>query len=148
VTHVTVASLFYGTVVDVDNLVQVTDDNLCDLMELLEVIHAFVIVGVARQSQRGKVADRNLIRGAVLDDLSVEVGAADSTEVLLVALAVAGVLVQHKGVARALLNLPMRSISALSQRSIAKILVLRRVANSGSSRKSLEETKDLFSSTY
>jgi hypothetical protein len=98
VTHVAVASLLHRVVVDIDDLVQVADNNLTDLMQLLEVVASLIVVDEGRQSKGGKVTNSDLIRGTVLDDLSAQVRASDGTEVLLVALAVAGILVKHEGV--------------------------------------------------
>jgi len=53
----------------------------------------------AGQGQGGQVADGRLLRRGELHDLRAQVAALDSAQVLLVGLAVAGVLVQHVGVA-------------------------------------------------
>ncbi|KAI6763085.1 hypothetical protein HG530_009065 [Fusarium avenaceum] len=98
VTHVAVASLLHRVVVDIDDLVQVADNNLTDLMQLLEIIASLIIVDESRQGKGGKVANSDLIRGTVLDDLSAQIRASDGAEVLLVALAVTGILVKHEGV--------------------------------------------------
>lgn len=97
--HVAPPSLRHGVVVDVDDLVQVLDEHLSDIMKLLEVINSLLDIDKGRKCQGCKVADSDLIRGSVLDNLAAEVGAADGAKVLLVALAVAVVLVQHEGVA-------------------------------------------------
>jgi hypothetical protein len=98
VTHVAVASLLDRVVVHIDDLVQVTDNDLTDFVQLLEVVTSVIVVDKRRKCQRGKVANSDLIRGTVLNDLSAQVGASDGTEVLLVALAVASILVEHEGV--------------------------------------------------
>lgn len=98
VSHVAVASFRNGVVVHINDPVQVANDSLCDLVQLLEVVAGLVVVDERGKGKRGKVADSNLIRGTVLDNLSAQVGAADGTQVLLVALAVAVILVEHEGV--------------------------------------------------
>ena len=99
VAHVAVVGFLDGVVVDVDDPVEVADDDLGDLVQPLEVVRGILVVDEGGKSERRKVANSDLIRSRVLNDLSAQVGAADGTEVLLVALAVAGILVEHEGVA-------------------------------------------------
>ncbi|KAI6757641.1 hypothetical protein HG531_003466 [Fusarium graminearum] len=105
VTHVAVTSLLDRVVVDVDDLVQIADNNLSDLVQLLEVVASIFIVDKRGQRQGGKVANSDLIRGAVFNDLSAQVGASDGTKVLLVTLAIAVILVEHERVSGLCLGL-------------------------------------------
>ena len=104
VTHVGVLGLLDGVEVAVNDTVQVAGDNLTDLTELVKVkdtIEGIVLGGLLGnelgQTDRGKVANGNLIGGGVLNNLGTEVGALDGTEVLLVGLVVAVVLEEHVG---------------------------------------------------
>jgi uncharacterized protein (UPF0297 family) len=78
------------TVVDVNDLVEVGNDDLADVVELLEVVDS--VLDERGEGERGQVADGDLIRGRVLDDLRAEVRRLDRAEVLLVRLGVGGVL--------------------------------------------------------
>jgi hypothetical protein len=119
VTHVAVTSLLDGVVVHIDNLVQVADNDLTDLVQLLEVVASIFVVDERGKSQRGKVANGDLVRGAVLNNLSAQVGASDGTKVLLVALAVAVILVEHERVSGLSLSL---------ENGVPKLLSLDRLA--------------------
>ncbi len=72
VTHVGVASLRDGVVIDVDDLVQVLGNDLGDVVELLEVVLA--IGDESGEGERGQIADGNLIGSRILDDLGTQVG--------------------------------------------------------------------------
>ncbi|KAH0357813.1 hypothetical protein KCU83_g235, partial [Aureobasidium melanogenum] len=98
VAEVALASLRDRVVVDLNDLVQVLGNNLDNLVKLLEVELVFVHVDEGGKSKGSQVADGDLIRSSVLDNLSTQVGAANDTKVLLVALAVASILVQHERV--------------------------------------------------
>lgn len=117
--HVAVASLYDRVVVDINNLVEVANDNLSDFVKLLKVISALVVVNESWQSKRCQIADSDLIRSRVLNNLSAKVGAADGTKVLLVALPVAGILVQHERVASLSLSLKDRVPELLGADSLA-----------------------------
>jgi hypothetical protein len=95
VAHVAVLGFNHRVVVHVNNLVQVVDNNLSDLMKLLEVVLSFLDVDETRESKRRQIADSDLVRGRIFNDLRAQIGAADGSKILLVALAVASVLVQH-----------------------------------------------------
>src|ERR1700731_2390219 len=82
-------------VVDFNDLVQVTSHNLRNLMQTSEIVLASRRVDKGRQSDRCQIADGNLVRSSILDDLSAQIRASDRAQVLLVALPVAGILVQH-----------------------------------------------------
>lgn len=98
VAEVALSCLGNWVVVDIDDLVQVLDDNLADLMELLEVVATIILVDIGWEGKRSQVANSDLIRGTVLDNLGAKIGAADGTKVLLVALSVASILVKHERV--------------------------------------------------
>ena len=72
--------LWYWVVVDIDDFIQVPSDDLCDLKQSLEV--KLGVSDKAVESYGGEVAHSYLIRGSVLDYLSAQVAALDSTEVL------------------------------------------------------------------
>jgi hypothetical protein len=96
VAEVALASLRHRIVIDIDDFVQVLDDHLANFVELVEIIRAIVHVNICRKGERSQVANSDLIRCAILDDLCTQVGAADSTEVLLVALSVTSIFVKHE----------------------------------------------------
>merc|ERR1719500_1454665 len=96
VPHVAVPGLLHGVVVHVNDLVQVLSCNLGYMFQLLEVI-SFVGLDEHVNSNGGQVAYSHLVRSGVLHDLCTEVGALDGAKVLLVALPVASILVQHVG---------------------------------------------------
>ena len=99
VREVTLFGLRNWVVVDVDDLVKVAYDDLSDLMKFAKVILAPSSINEGWERQGGQVADSNLIWSSVFDDLSAEVRASNNAQILLVALAVAGIFVQHEGVA-------------------------------------------------
>lgn len=86
VAHVGLASLGNGVVVDVDDAVQVERDHLGDVVKLLEVVR---LVGADEGGERdgSEVADGDLIRRGVLDDLRAEVGRLNGAKVLLIGFA-------------------------------------------------------------
>jgi hypothetical protein len=98
VPEVAAARLLYRIVVDFNNLVEVTSDNLGDLVKLFEVVAVAVIIHESWKGKRSKVADSDLIRSGVFNYLCAKVGTTDGSQVLLVALAVAGVFVEHVGI--------------------------------------------------
>lgn len=97
VSHVGVLCLLHWVVVPVYDLVQVLGHSAGDIMQFL--IHELLglLVDESGQCNGCQVADGHLIRTGVLNDLSAQVGALDGAQVLLVALPVAGILVQHVG---------------------------------------------------
>jgi hypothetical protein len=124
VAEVAAACLFNRVVVDLNDLVQVAGDDLCDFMELLEVKLATLVVNERRQGKRSQVANGDLIGSGVLDNLSAQVRAADGTKVLLVALAVASVLVEHEGVTSLGLSLEDGIPKLLGTDSLATLVLL------------------------
>lgn len=82
VAHVGPASLLDGIVVDVDDAVQVASHLLGHVVQLLEVVRA--VDDERGQGDRGQVADGDLVRRRVLDDLGAQVGRLDRAQVLLV----------------------------------------------------------------
>lgn len=72
--------LWHWVVVDVDDPVEVSSDDLCDLKQTLEVILA--IDDKAIESDRGQVADCHLIWSGVLHNLCAQVAGLDGAEVL------------------------------------------------------------------
>jgi hypothetical protein len=68
VSHVAVPSLLDGIVVDVNDPVQVSHDDLGNFMKLMEVIHPLVVVDEGWQCKRSQVANGDLIGSRVLDD--------------------------------------------------------------------------------
>ena len=97
--------LGYRVEVDINDAVEVAHHHARHLLQLLEVERARRLVDVARQRDGGEVTDGHLVLAAVLNDLGTQVAALDGAQVLLVALAVAGVLVEHVGHARLYLRL-------------------------------------------
>mmetsp|Transcript_85769 Transcript_85769/g.191778 ORF Transcript_85769/g.191778 Transcript_85769/m.191778 type:complete len:753 (-) Transcript_85769:7-2265(-) len=106
VPHVGAPGLLDGVVVAVDDLVEVARGHPRHLVEALEVVlPAHVARREGREGDGGEIADGDLVRRGVLDDLGAEVGAVDGAEVLLVGLAIRSVLVEHVGRARLHLRL-------------------------------------------
>jgi hypothetical protein len=95
-TEVTPLCLLDWVVVKVNYLIQVTDDDLGDLVQFAKIILATDSIDEGRQNQGSKVADCHLISRSILDNLSTKIGASDSAQILLVTLAVAGVFVEHE----------------------------------------------------
>mmetsp|Transcript_43278 Transcript_43278/g.109704 ORF Transcript_43278/g.109704 Transcript_43278/m.109704 type:complete len:430 (-) Transcript_43278:280-1569(-) len=93
--HVRAACLLNRVVVPVDDFVEVEGRNLSDLVQAFEVIALAILVHEGREGDRGQVADRDLVRRSVLDDLGTQIRAVDRAEVLLVRLPVTVVLVEH-----------------------------------------------------
>mmetsp|Transcript_23741 Transcript_23741/g.65632 ORF Transcript_23741/g.65632 Transcript_23741/m.65632 type:complete len:218 (+) Transcript_23741:84-737(+) len=106
VPHVRAPGLFHRIVIPVNDLVEVAGGDLRHLVKPLEIVLLRVAAGKRRKGNRCKVADGDFVRRSVLDDLRAEVGAVDSTKVLLVGLAVGMVLVKH--VRRARLHLRLQ----------------------------------------
>ena len=82
VAHVRVPGLRNRVVVRIDDAVQVERDDLCDVVEPLEVVLATLDEGW--KGDGSQVANSRLVRSGVFDDLRAEVRGLDSTEVLLV----------------------------------------------------------------
>jgi hypothetical protein len=97
--HVALLGLGDRVVVHINNLVQVANQDPYNLVQLAEVILSTGRVDEGRKRERSQVADSNFVRSTVLNDLRAKIGAANSSQVLLVALLVAGILVKHEGVA-------------------------------------------------
>ena len=95
VAHVGITSFDNGVEVAINDLVQVLGNTLSDAMEGLVVERLGFKASELGQGNGGQVANSDFILGGVFKDLSAEVGALDAAEVLLVALAVASILVQH-----------------------------------------------------
>ena len=95
VPEIAAACFLDRVMVDLNDLVEIDGDSLNDFMELLEVILAALGVHESRKSKGREVAHGDLIRSGILDDFSTEVGAADRSEILLVALSVTGIFVKH-----------------------------------------------------
>ena len=93
VLHVRVARLLEGVEVGVDDPVQRPRDPPHDLLELRKVEGP--VAHVLGQADGGEVAHGDFVRRGVLDDLGAQVAALDGSEVLLVGLLVARVLVEH-----------------------------------------------------
>ena len=96
VTHVAVPGLHHRVEVDINDLVQILRHHLGNHLQFVEV-EGLVRLDKHVDSDGCEVADSDLVRSGVLHDLGTEVGALDGAEVLLVALPVAGVLVEHVG---------------------------------------------------
>mmetsp|Transcript_75449 Transcript_75449/g.211527 ORF Transcript_75449/g.211527 Transcript_75449/m.211527 type:complete len:231 (+) Transcript_75449:938-1630(+) len=104
VTHVGILSLGDGVVVAVNDLVKVAGDHHGNFLELVVVkdglssSQSFHVLGSSHQlgqTDTGQVAHGRLIRSSVLHDFSAQVTASNRSQVLLVALGVGRVLVEH-----------------------------------------------------
>ena len=67
-------------------------------MQLAKIILPTGGINEGWQSKRGQITNSNLVRRSVFNNLGTEIGAADSSKVLLVALPVACILVENKRV--------------------------------------------------
>jgi hypothetical protein len=72
--------LRHRIVVDVNDLIQISGYNLCDLKQTLEV--KLAVVDKAVESDGGQVANSHLIRSSILHNLSAQVAGLDGTKVL------------------------------------------------------------------
>lgn len=79
-----VFSLFDGIVVSVNDLVEISGDSLGHLMKEFVVVLLGFIVNVSIQSDGSQIANCNFIGAGVFNNLSAEVGALNSSEVLLI----------------------------------------------------------------
>ncbi len=101
VLHVGVASFLNGVKVAVNDTVQVACQGHGNLAKLFKI--EFERTGRVDASDQlgktdaGKIADGSLVLGGVLDNLGTKVGRLDGSQVLLVGLAVAVILVEHVG---------------------------------------------------
>lgn len=87
--------LRYRIEVDVDDLVQIASHDLGHFVQLLEIKGLLLLVDETIQSDRGQIADSHLIRTSILDDLGTKIGALDGSQILLIRLSIAGILVEH-----------------------------------------------------
>lgn len=90
--------LLNGVKVAVNNLVEILGDNFGNLLQLGKVKGS--ILDQHGKTDTCQVANSRLIRSSVLDNLTAQVGALDRSQVLLIGLAVAVILVEHVGRAR------------------------------------------------
>merc|ERR1719234_1894906 len=95
VSHVAVPSLLHGVEVHLNDLVQVLRRHLGHLLQALKVVGVRLLVHKSIDGNGGKIADSYFIRSRVLHDFCAKVGTLDGPQVLLVALSVARVLVEH-----------------------------------------------------
>lgn len=63
--------LGYRVVVDVDDAVEIVCNNLCNVMQLLEIILA--VRDESREGKRSKIANSSLARGRIFDNLGAQV---------------------------------------------------------------------------
>lgn len=89
VTLVASLGLGDGVVVAIDDLVHVLGRNLDNLVHLLKVETVALGINKLGQGNGSQVADGDLVRGSVFDDLCAEVGASNRSQVLLVRLCIA-----------------------------------------------------------
>ncbi len=91
VTHVRTTGFFYGVEILVDNSIEILSDDLSDFMQLLEV--ELSILYVLGQRDRSQIADGNFVGICVLNDFTAQVRRLDCSQMLVVRLVVAVVLV-------------------------------------------------------
>merc|ERR1719234_1807752 len=97
VSHVAVPCLLHRVEVDLNDLVQVLRRHLGHLLQALKIVGVRLLVHKCIDGDGRKIADSYLIRSRVLYDFCAKVGTLDGPQVLLVALSVARVLVEHVG---------------------------------------------------
>ncbi len=99
VLHVGVSCLFDGVKVAVNDSVQVAGQGHGNITKLFEIeferTRGVDASNEHGETDTGKVANGGLVLGSVLNNLGTEVRRLDGTQVLLIGLAVAGVLVEH-----------------------------------------------------
>ena len=88
------ASFFNRVEVSVDNLIQVLCNDSSDFFEFTKVKGGSIDIVTwsheLGEADTGQVTDSSLVRSCVLDNFRTEIRAFDSTQVLLVGLAVGG----------------------------------------------------------
>merc|ERR1719234_737974 len=97
VSHVAVPRLLNGVEVHLNDLVQVLRSHLGHLLQALKVVGVCFLVHKCIDGNGCEVADCYFIRSRVLYNFGAKVGTLDGPQVLLVALSVARVLVEHVG---------------------------------------------------
>ena len=95
VPHIAVPRLFDRIVVPVDDAVQVACRLHGDRKKLFMI--EFSVLHEHGKGDAGQIADRYLVRCTVFHDLGAEIGRANGSQILLIALDVGGVLVEHIG---------------------------------------------------
>mmetsp|Transcript_2607 Transcript_2607/g.5609 ORF Transcript_2607/g.5609 Transcript_2607/m.5609 type:complete len:277 (+) Transcript_2607:658-1488(+) len=99
-SHIARLRLLHRIKVTINHPIQILGNHLGNVLELVQIKTALSskVIGWSDefgQTDGGKVAYRNLIRSRVLDNFGTEVGALDGTQILLIGLGVAVILVQH-----------------------------------------------------
>lgn len=79
--HVGQPGLWDRIVVDVNDLVEIASDNLCDIKESVKV-KRLVCGNKTGESNGGQVAHSYFVRGCVLHNLSAEVARLDGAKIL------------------------------------------------------------------
>jgi hypothetical protein len=102
-THIRSPGLLDGVVIDVNNFVEIASDHFGDIAQLIVIETA--IFNIKGKSNRGQVADRNLVWCCVFHDFSAKIRALNRPQILLVALAIARVFVQNIWISRFCLRL-------------------------------------------
>merc|ERR1719234_2437287 len=97
VSHVAVPRLLNGVEVHLNDLVQVLRCHLGHLLKALKVVGVRLLVHKCIDGNGCKIADCYFIRSRVLYDFCAKVGTLDGPQILLVALSIARVLVEHVG---------------------------------------------------
>src|SRR6056300_488863 len=93
--HVRASSSLYGIEVAVDDSIQVFSDDLRHLMKFIVVKSLGLLVDILGKGDGCEIANRSLILVRILQDLCAQVGTLDDTQILLVTLGVACILVKH-----------------------------------------------------
>src|SRR5210317_194188 len=93
--HVGTPRSLHWVEVTVDDAVEIFRDGLSDLVEFRVVEGLRFLVHVLGESNRSQVAHRCLILVGILYDFGAQVGTLDHTQVLLVRLGVACILIEH-----------------------------------------------------
>ena len=99
VAEVAAASLFNRVVVDFNDLIEIMSHDLGHFVEFGEIVFSTIVVHEGWEGKRSEIAHSHFVRCGIFDDLGAKIGTANSSQVLLVALPVAGVFVEHVWVA-------------------------------------------------
>ena len=89
-----IAGLGNRVIIDINDPVEVTRNRLGDFKKTL-VVKSQIGFDKAGQGNGSQVADRDFVRAGVFHNLGAEVAGLDGAQVLLVALAIASILVEH-----------------------------------------------------
>lgn len=99
VSHIAVSSFGDGIMIDFDDFIEVSGQDLNDFVEATEIVFSSSGIYEGRKSKGSQVANGDFVWCSVLDNFGTKIGAPNSAQILLVALSVASIFVKHERVA-------------------------------------------------